>query len=125
MFMANKKLHQVYNAIDVFIRNINKYWVKESASAADEKQKAKLIVNTLQMIVTADILLHPVVPSGAEKVAAMLGLDTNKTFNWDNIFKPFQTMLDVAKGGKIVEIKEKEDFFKRHPWQLEQLAKQN
>ena len=125
MFMANKKLHQVYNALDVFIRNINKYWVKESASAADEKQKAKLIVNTLQMIVTADILLHPVVPSGAEKVAAMLGLDANKTFNWDNIFKPFQTMLDVAKGGKIVEIKEKEDFFKRHPWQLEQLAKQN
>lgn len=125
MFMANKKLHQVYNAIDVFIRNINKYWVKESASAVDEKQKAKLIVNTLQMIVTADILLHPVVPSGAEKVAAMLGLDANKTFNWDNIFKPFQTMLDVAKGGKIVEIKEKEDFFKRHPWQLEQLAKQN
>lgn len=125
MFMANKKLHQVYNALDVFIRNINKYWVKESAAAVDEKQKAKLIVNTLQMIVTADILLHPVVPSGAEKVAAMLGLDANKTFNWDNIFKPFQTMLDSSRGGKIVEIKEKEDFFKRHPWQLEQLAKQN
>lgn len=122
MFMYAKKLHQVYNAIDVFVRNINKYWVKNVAAAETDEQLAKLIVNTLQMIVTADILLHPVVPSGAERVASYIGLDAEKTFNWDNIFEPFQTMLDPSRAGKITEIKEKEDFFKRHPWQLEQMS---
>ena len=120
-FMYNKKFNQVFNTIDVFIRNINKYWVKEFNSADTKEKLAHLVANTMQFIAVADVLIHPVAPSGAERVADMIGLDKDKAFNWNNIFDKFYSWLDSSKQGKIVPIKEKEDFFKRHEWQLEQM----
>lgn len=119
MFMNDKKFHQVYNAIDVFIRNINKYWVKEINGADIEKLKL-LTANTMQMIFVANTLLHPIAPSGTEKVAEYIGFDKS-CFSWDNIFKPFYEVLGKNKNGKLKTLKEKEDFFVRHRWQLEQL----
>lgn len=124
MFMHDKKFHQVYNALDVFIRNINKYWVKEVNGADQEKLKA-LIANTLQMVYVANTLLHPIAPSGTENVADYIGFDKSKCFNWDNIFTAFYDVLDKSKQLKLTTLKEKEDFFVRHPWQLEQLSKQD
>lgn len=116
--MHDKKLHQVYNTIDVFIRNMNKYWAKYINEATDDDKLAQLTIDTFQMIITADILLHPIVPTGSEYVADMIGLDKDKAYNWDNIFNEFYTMLDSAREGRITEIKEKEDFFKKHISQL-------
>lgn len=122
-FMSDKKFHQVYNALDVFIRNINKYWVKEIANATDNEKLAHLTVNTLQMIVTANTLLHPVAPSGTENVADYIGLDKEKCFDWKNIFKHFDEVLIPSRERKLTPIKEKYDFFKRSQYQLDQLAK--
>ena len=124
MFMHDKKFHQVYNALDVFIRNINKIWVKEVNDADDEKLKS-LIANTLHMIFVANTLLHPIAPSGTENVAEYIGLDKNKCFSWENIFNPFYNVLDNNKNGKLKTLKEKEDFFVKHSWQLKQLINQD
>ena len=122
-FMFDKKFHQVYNAIDVFIRNINKFWVKEIATANTQESLANLIANTLQMIVTANTLLHPIAPSGTENVAEYIGLDKQKCFDWNFIFDKFYTMLNPARSGKLTLLKEKEDFFKKSDYQLQQLIK--
>ena len=122
-FMYDKKFHQVYNAIDVFVRNINKYWVKEVADADQEKLK-KITANTLQMIVTANTLLHPIAPSGTENVALYLGLDFNKCFSWDYIFENFYTLLNKDNHNKLKTLKEKEDFFKKTDYQLNEMLKQ-
>lgn len=121
-FMNDKKFHQVYNALDVFIRNINKYWVKEVNGADYEKLKS-LTANTMQMIFVANTLLHPVAPNGTENVADYIGLDKTKCFSWDNIFGSFYDMLDNDKNKKLKTLKEKEDFFVRHRWQLEEMMK--
>lgn len=118
-FMHDKKFHQVYNEIDVFVRNINKYWTREIAKATTKELLAAVIANTIEMLYVANILLHPIAPEGTENVAAYFGFDLNKCFSWNNIFKPFYEILDKSKNGKIVELKEKEDFFKRHPYQIE------
>ena len=122
MFMHDKKFHQVYNALDVFIRNINKIWVKEVNGADNEKLKS-LIANTLQMIFVANTLLHPIAPSGTENVAEYIGFDKSKCFSWENIFGSFYNILDTSKFGQLKTLKEKEDFFVRHTWQLEQMLK--
>ncbi|MBR4999129.1 MAG: class I tRNA ligase family protein [Clostridia bacterium] len=122
MFMHDKKLHQVFNALDVFIRNINKIWVKE-VNGADEEKLKSLIVNTLQMIFVANTLLHPIVPSGTENVADYIGFDKAKCFSWNNIFSNFYNVLDKNKNSMLKTLKEKEDFFVRHAWQLEQMLK--
>lgn len=122
-FMYDKKFHQVFNALDVFIRNINKYWVKEVNSANGEASLAHLTANTAQMIFVANTLLHPIAPSGTENVADYMGFDKEKCFSWDNIFKKYDEVLDKERKRKLIEIKEREDFFKRHQSQLDELAK--
>ena len=49
-FMAEKKFHQVINVVDVFVRNINKYYVKEIKTATDKESIAKIIANTMLRI---------------------------------------------------------------------------
>ncbi len=123
MFMHDKKFHQVYNTLDVFIRNINKFWVKD-VNGADEEKLKSLTVNTLQMLFVANTLLHPIAPSGTENVADYIGLDKCKCFNWENIFGSFYNVLLKDRGLTLTTLKEKEDFFARHPWQLEEMLKQ-
>ena len=123
MFMHDKKFHQVYNTLDVFIRNINKYWVKDVNGADNEKLKS-LTANTLQMLFVANALLHPIAPSGTENVADYIGLNKSLCFSWENIFKTFYEVLDETKDSKLKTLKEKEDFFVRHQWQLEEMLKQ-
>ncbi len=122
MFMHDKKFHQVFNTLDVFVRNINKYWVKDVNGADKEKLKS-LTVNTLQMLFVANTLLHPIAPSGTENVADYIGLDKSKCFDWKNIFGSFYNVLDVNRNSQLIALKEKEDFFARHAWQLEEMLK--
>ncbi len=119
-FMFDKKFHQVVNAVDVFVRNINKYWVKNYNNAVTVEAKQKLIANTLQYVATANILLHPMSPKGTEKVAEYLGLDKEKAFNWEYIFEDAINLLVNKENPKLTFLKEKEDFFKKHPSQLQE-----
>ena len=123
MFMHDKKFHQVYNTLDVFIRNINKYWVKDVNGADNEKLK-ELTANTLQMLFVANTLLHPIAPKGTENVADYIGFDKSKCFDWKNIFGKFYDVLNENRGLKLTTLKEKEDFFARHPWQIEEMLKE-
>ena len=123
MFMHDKKFHQVYNALDVFIRNINKYWVKDVNGADNEKLK-QLTANTLQMLFVANTLLHPIAPKGTENVADYIGLDKSKCFDWKNIFGTFYDVLLEENAMQLKTLKEKEDFFARHPWQIEEMLKE-
>lgn len=113
-FMFDKKLHQVINIVDVFVRDINKMWVREVNSCNEEKLKL-LTVNTLQLIKTANLLLHPMAPSGTENVADYLGFDKKKAFSWDYAFDDYKS---IKKDGRIKFLAEKQDFFKKHPSQL-------
>lgn len=113
-FMYDKKLHQVVNVVDVFVRDINKMWVKE-VNGCDEAKLKILTVNTLQLIKTANLLLHPMAPSGTENVAEYLGFDKTKAFSWAYAFDDYKAIKPKAK---IKFIEEKFDFFKKHPSQL-------
>ena len=112
-FMFDKKFHQTINVVDVFVRNINKNWVKEIANADEDKIK-QLTVDTVEYIRVANILLHPLAPTGTEKVANYLGFD-NKCFDWNFIFEDYKFF---KTDNKIKFLEEKEDFFKKHPTQL-------
>ena len=124
-FMYDKRFHQVYNALDVFIRNINKYWVKDVNNCVTEEKLAHLIANTMQMVFVANTLLHPIVPSGTENVADYIGFNKDICFSWEHIFDTFDNILDRKRERKLKTLKPKEDFFKRHQSQLDELAKKN
>ena len=104
-----------------FIRNINKYWVKEIANSSSKDKLASLSANTAQMIFVANTLLHPIAPSGTENVADYLGLDKTKCFDWENIFGSIFDVMSQSR--KLKTLYEREDFFKRSQYQLDLLAK--
>ncbi|MBR3605043.1 MAG: class I tRNA ligase family protein, partial [Candidatus Gastranaerophilales bacterium] len=118
LFMAEKKFHQVINVVDVLVRNINKYWVKEFKNCNNKEDLANLIANTLEQIRVANILLHPIAPSGTENVASYLNLKQGWN-KWDTIFDDVYKFFENPQSHKLKTLKEKEDFFKKHNSQLD------
>lgn len=115
-FMYERKFHQAINVVDVFVRNINKYWVKVIKEINTDEDFDNLIANTLEQIKVANILLHPIAPHGTENVAKYLRLKDGWN-KWDIIFDDVYNLLE--ENHKLTTLKEKEDFFKKHPSQLE------
>lgn len=113
-YMYRTELHQVMNVLDSYIRNCSKYWSKNSNDEANMKQ---VLVDSFHMLKVMACLSHPVVPTGCEKVAEYLDVDKDKFFSWDNIF---DTIYDICgkEDHQLKELKEKEDFFYKHPSQF-------
>ncbi len=116
--MAEQKFHVVMNLLDGYIREINKYYVKYSKEFEnDEENYKQTIVNTMQKIRTAAVLMHPIAPGGIELLKDYLNVNENY-FNWNYIFDSFQTFA-IEKPYRLKEIPPKFDFFAKHPSQLE------
>ncbi|MBO4570203.1 MAG: class I tRNA ligase family protein [Clostridia bacterium] len=123
-FMAEKKFHQVINCVDVFVRNISKYWANNVKDADNNEKLAALIANTLEQVRVANVLLHPIAPKGTENVAHYLNLKEN-WHNWDYIFDDVYTFFEDKNNHKFKTLKEREDFFVKHPRELAEIAKRN
>lgn len=113
--MYRFELHQVINDLDSYIRNASKFWSKNSSNEETIKQT---LIDTFYMIKVATTLSHPVVPTGTEKVCEYLNVDPDKFFNWDNIFKDLYDLVEDKENHKLKELKEKEDFWTKHPSQF-------
>ena len=113
--MYRFELHQIINDLDSYIRNASKYWSKNSNDEANIKQT---LIDAFYMVRVATVLSHPVVPSGSEKTCEYLNIDKDKFFSWDHIFETIYDLVDDKENHKLVELKEKEDFYYKHPSQF-------
>lgn len=119
--MKDNKFHMVMYELDSLIRNTNKYWVKNINLAdanGDVELKKQTIIDTLHYVKTAMVLLHPVVPKSIENLASFLKVDEG-IFNWENIDAPIYDFVDDKNNYKPCFLEPKQDFFKKHPSQLE------
>lgn len=117
--MNEQKFHVIMNLLDGYIREINKYFVKNSKEFENNEQRyQKTIVNTMQKIRTAAVLLHPIVPTGTELLKEYLNV-TDNYFDWKYIFEPFNKFAK-NKPYTLKEIPPRFDFFAKHPSQLEE-----
>lgn len=107
--MYNYRFHVCSNNLDSFIRNINKYFQANMQKAEGKEERDSVIYNTLHMARVACTLLHPFVPSGAERVANYLGFN-DKWHSWDYIFNPLEDFFE-DKEHFIKPIEAKYDFF--------------
>ena len=114
--MAEHKFHVAMNVIDNYVRNINKYWQKESTEsdkAGDTERHKSAMVNVLFMIRIANLILHPIVPTGSELVAEYLGVNED-FFSWDNLDKNVDYFNPSRK---VKAIEARFDFFKKLEYQ--------
>lgn len=122
--MKENKFHMVMYELDSLIRNTNKYWVKNinlAESNNDAELKKQTIIDTLHYCKVAMVLLHPVVPSSVENLAKFLKLSEN-VFSWDGIDAPIYEFVEDKFNYKPNFLEPKQDFFKKHPSQLEDMA---
>ncbi|MBP5280548.1 MAG: hypothetical protein J6Z03_08690, partial [Erysipelotrichaceae bacterium] len=68
----------------------------------------------------ATVLSHPIVPDGCEKTCDYLKVDQGSFFSWDNIFRDIYELIDDKEDHKLEFLKEKEDFYVKHPSQFRQ-----
>ena len=113
--MYRFELHQIINDLDSYIRNISKYWSKNSG---DEENIKQTLIDAFYMLKIATVLSHPVVPSGAEKTCTYLNIDQDKFFSWDYIFDDLYSLIDDKENHQLLFLKEKEDFYLKHPSQF-------
>ncbi|MBR5754651.1 MAG: class I tRNA ligase family protein [Erysipelotrichaceae bacterium] len=115
--MYRFELHQIINDLDSYIRNASKFWSKNSNNEENIRQT---LIDAFHMVRVATVLSHPVVPSGCEKTCDYLNVDRDRFFSWDNIFKDLYELTDDPENHKLVFLKEKEDFYVKHPSQFRQ-----
>ena len=102
--------------LDSFMRNINKYWVK-NFDANDKEKEKKCIINTLHYAKVAMVMLHSVAPAGINNLADYLGVSKD-IFTWDRINEPIYNFFETKEHHKPKFIEARFDFFKKHPSQL-------
>ncbi len=70
-----------------YIRDINKLWTEQKPYADDcpTAQRHQALIDAFHMVRVAVTLLHPVAPTGTEKVREQFGLGP-ELFDWSRIF---------------------------------------
>ncbi|MHB9110133.1 MAG: class I tRNA ligase family protein [Armatimonadota bacterium] len=123
--MAHCRLHQVLQALDAYIRDINSYWtrqVREADERNDDDLRAQTVVDAFHMVRTATVLLHPIAPEGTEMVREYLQLD-DRFWDWTHIFDPLAALMANPHEHQLKHLEPRVDFFRKHPSQVQQYHK--
>ncbi|MDR1061137.1 MAG: class I tRNA ligase family protein [Clostridiales bacterium] len=118
--MFRCEFHQIMSLLDVYIRNINKYWskrMKEADDADDAGLRLQVLADGLHMLRVAAVLARPIAPAGAEMIAEYLNM-TDNFFDWADIFRPFGDFIADPGSHSLKFLMPREDFFKKHESQL-------
>lgn len=116
--MYNHEFHSVIYVLDSYIRKMNKYWVsnmKKAESENDDVLRKQVLIDSFHAVRTIITLLHPIAPTGCEKVRDYLNVD-KKLWNWEFIFEPIYNFID--KEHKLKYLMPRVDFFEKHESQL-------
>ena len=98
--MYKFEFHTVMNLMDTYIRDANKFWAKNIKDAeADTEKRNQVLIDTLHMVKTAMVLMHPVAPKGTELLCEYLGFGKD-IWNWEHVF---ETLTDLAKANGETE----------------------
>ncbi len=129
--MHRVELHTVMSIMDEFIRWANKYWSEgiravekeyEGDEAGAREARRQVLLDSFYLLRIVTLLMHPVVPTGAERVCDYLNFDFGDFFSWNYDFDSMEELCGAAEleqGGHLVrELPPRFDFFSKHPSQF-------
>ena len=119
--MYDHQFHKITYVLDTLIRNMNKYWVNNIRTADttdNDELRRQVLIDSLYGVRVAMALLHPIAPSGCEKVREYLNVD-ERVFDWNYIFEPLTAFMDDPATHEFKFLEPRVDFFEKHESQLE------
>ncbi|MDD4642742.1 MAG: class I tRNA ligase family protein [Erysipelotrichaceae bacterium] len=118
--MYKLDLHNINNILDTYIRQANKYWVRNITIAEKENNeilRKQTLIDAFHMVKTACLLAHPIACIGTEMVREYLGID-ERFFSWDYAFNDLYLFLKEPTKHQLKFLEPKVDFFEKHPSQF-------
>lgn len=108
--MYKYEFHRTIDVLDTTIRNANKYFVKELKENPDQA-----LIDTLHMIRTITVLIHPMMPDKSELILDYLNISKSPLdfWSWNNIFKTFDFFVDDIDSHEFKTLEAKVDFFEK------------
>ena len=119
--MYKTELHNVMNILDTYIRQANKYWVRNITEADKQDNdllRKQTLINAFHMVRVACLLSHPIAFEGTELVYDYLNINAN-FWSWDHAFEDIYFFLDNPASHKLKFLEPKIDFFQKHPSQFQ------
>lgn len=123
--MHRAELHSVMSLMDDFIRYANKWWVdgiKNADKNEDDAARRQVLLDSFYLLRVATLLMHPVAPSGCDKIVDYLNIDESKIYSWEFGFENMDELCgedEVVAGSHLVkELPPRTDFFGKHPSQF-------
>ena len=122
--MYKVELHGVMSLMDDFIRWSNKYWtehIREAELSGDDEARRQVLVDTFHLLRVCTLLMHPIVPTGTEKICDYLNFDFEEFFSWNYDFDSTDELCSAGEltdgRHRIRELPPRFDFFEKHPSQ--------
>ena len=118
--MYDHQFHKITYVLDTLIRNMNKNLVNTLRTADAEgnlELKAQVLADSFYGIRVATALLHPIAPSGCEKIREYLNV-SEKIYDWNYIFSSLTDLFEDGADHTFKFLEPRVDFFKMHETQL-------
>jgi methionyl-tRNA synthetase len=118
--MCAHEFHSVMNVLDVYIRNINKYYVanmRKADAENDDSLRRETLINAFHMVRTAAALVHPVAPLGTEMLREYLNLGED-FWSWEHIFDTLYDLMPDRENHSLKFLEPRVDFFAKHESQF-------
>jgi methionyl-tRNA synthetase len=117
--MMRQEFHRAYEAIGVLVKDINRRWsaTKPYAEECEKMARRQALADAFHAVRTAAVLLHPVAPEGTERIRCHLKVDED-FWDWAKVFAPVYVFMDEPLVHRIEPLKPREDFFPKHPSQI-------
>lgn len=114
---ARQEFHTAIEQVGGYIRDINKLWTEQRPYADDcpTAQRAQALVDAFHMVRVAITLLHPVAPTGTEKVREQLGIGP-ELWSWSRIFEGLESFMGPEH--RFAHLPERSDFFDKTEYQF-------
>ncbi len=116
--MYDKRFPQAFGIAEKFIRQANKTWAAGSnAARSDAARWPQVLADCFHLLRVAALLMHPIAPSGCERIREYLGVDV-RIWSWEFAFAPLTDLMDNPESHQPKFLEPRVDFFNLHPSQV-------
>ncbi len=123
--MHKVELHSIMSIMDTFIRWSNKYWtdnIRTAEKEGDEALRRQTLIDSFYLLRICALLMHPVVPTGCEKICDYMSFEFDDFFSWNYDFEGLDELCSATEledgRHRVRELPPRFDFFAKHPSQF-------
>lgn len=118
--MTSREFHVAVEVVAAAIREINRRWTESQPFKpdCDPAVRQQALIDAFHMVRVAVVLLHPIAPTGTEKIREYLQVGED-LWDWNRIFEPLQSLITNPNDHQFVELPPKSDFFEKPACQID------